>query len=162
MENQIEVAPRQKIQPSFAERFIEPLNRMRTGVDHLFEDFPARWSAFQFPATPAVEMTETDKAYTITAEIPGVPSEDIELQVDRDMLVIKGEKKEERREEECDYVISERAYGAFERRISLPADALVDDIDAEAADGMLRISVPRNSEAKSQKRKIQVHSKTRQ
>lgn len=161
MENQTQVAPRQSIQPSFAERFIEPLNRMRTGVDHLLEDLPVRWSAFQFPAAPAIEMTETDKLYTITAEIPGVASEDIELQIDRDMLVLKGEKKEERREEDCDYVISERAYGSFERRISLPPDALTDDIEAEAAEGMLRISIPRSSDVKSRKRKIEVHTKTR-
>nr|WP_137678689.1 Hsp20/alpha crystallin family protein [Parerythrobacter lutipelagi] len=160
MENQTQVAPRRNIQPSFAERFFEPLNRVRTGVDHLIEDLPTRWSAFQFPAAPAIEMTETDKAYTITAEIPGVSSKDIELQIDRDMLILKGEKKEERREEDCDYVISERAYGSFERRISLPADALTEDIDAEASDGMLRISIPRNSDSKAQKRKIEVHTKT--
>ncbi|GAA4644069.1 Hsp20/alpha crystallin family protein [Pontixanthobacter gangjinensis] len=160
MENQIEALPRQKIQPSFAERFIEPLHRMRSGVDHLLEDFPTRWSAFQFPATPAIEMTETDKLYTITAELPGVPSEDVELQVDRDMLVLKGEKKEERREEDCDYVISERAYGSFERRIALPADALTDEIVADAVDGMLRISIPRSTDAKSDKRKIEIRSGT--
>lgn len=158
MENQLEAPSRQKVQPSFAERLIEPLHRMRTGVDHLLEDFPARWSAFQFHATPAIEMTETDKLYSITAEIPGMASADIDLEIDRDMLVLKGEKKEERREEECDYVISERAYGAFERRITLPSDALTDEIVAEAVDGMLRISIPRSAEAKSEKRKIEIHA----
>ena len=132
---------------------------MRTGVDHLIDDLPSRLSAFQFPAAPAIEMTETDKAYSINAEIPGISSDDIELQIDRDMLVLKGEKKEERHEEECDYVISERSYGSFERRIALPTDALVDEIKAETADGMLRITIPRSADTKLEKRKITIHSK---
>lgn len=160
MANQGITAPRQSIQPSFVERFVEPFNKMRTGVDHLIDDLPSRWSAFQFPAAPAIEMTETEKSYSITAEIPGIASDDIELQVDRDMLVLKGEKKEERREEDCDYVISERSYGSFERRISLPADALTNEIEAETADGMLRITIPRSADARSGKRKIEIHSKT--
>lgn len=160
MVNQTLTAPTTRIEPSFAERFIEPLNKMRTGVDHLIEDLPARWSAFQFPAAPAIEMKETDKLYTISAEVPGIAHEDIELQVDRDTLILKGEKKEERREEDCDYVISERAYGSFERRIALPQDALTDQIEAERKDGLLRITIPRSKDAKSAKRKIEIHTHT--
>ena len=153
-------ATERRLEPSFAERFIEPFTRMRTGVDHLMDELPARWSAFQFPASPVIEMAETDTLYTIDAEIPGVANGDVEIQVDRDTLIIKGEKKEKSREEHCDYVISERAYGSFERRISLPHDALIDEITAEQEAGMLRIAIPRSKDARSEKRKIEIHSKS--
>lgn len=158
MVNQVTTSPRPAADRGIAERFLEPFARMRSNMDHLIDDFPARWSAFQFAGVPAVEMTEADDRYEITVEVPGIPAEDIDLQIDRDMLVMKGEKKEEREEKDVDYVISERSYGAFERRIALPADAQVDKVQANSENGVLQISIPRSPGATSNRRRIEIRS----
>ena len=159
MPDQLTTTPRQRHSFGLADRLVEPLSRMRSGVDHLIEDLPARLSAFQFNGAPAVEMIESDNDYSIAVEVPGIPIEDIDLQVDRDMLILKGERRDEREEKDSDYVISERSYGSFERRITLPADAVVDEIRAEAADGVLHISIPRSADAADQRQRIEIHSK---
>ncbi len=160
MSDKLTTSPGHRRDYGFAERFIEPFSRMRSGVDHLIEDLPARFSAFQFGA-PAVEMTESADRYMVAVDVPGIALKDIDLQVDRDMLILKGERKDEREETDRDYVISERSYGSFERRIAIPADALVEGIEAEAVDGVLRISIPRSAESASQRRHIEIHTGNR-
>ncbi|MBO9601220.1 MAG: Hsp20/alpha crystallin family protein [Novosphingobium sp.] len=149
------------------EQFLEPLSQLRTEVDRVFDDFPVRWPVVDFGSrlaaslpSPAVEMTETDKAYKVTVEVPGIPADKIEVEAEKGLLVIKGEKTEEREEKERNYTRSERSYGAFERRISLPADAQLDDIHAKASDGVLKIVVPRDKKAVPARRKIEIrHAK---
>ena len=149
---------------SFTEQLIEPFSRMRSEVDRLFEDFPARWPSFQFERLaprmplPAIEMTETDKAYKVTVEVPGIDAADIEVNVENDTLVVSGEKKEEREEKERDFYRSERSYGAFERRIALPPGADADKIKAKAKNGVLAITLPKSAEAKNNKRRIEIEA----
>jgi HSP20 family protein len=147
------------------DQFLEPLSRLRTEVDRVFDDFPVRWPAANFTLggllpSPAVEMTETDKAYKVTVEVPGIPPENIHVEAEKGLLVVKGEKKEEREEKERDYTRSERSYGSFERRIALPADAELDEIHAKASDGVLKITIARDKAKAPSRRKIQIkHSK---
>jgi HSP20 family protein len=107
-------------------------------------------------AAPVVEMTETDRAYKLSVEVPGVEPAEIDVFVDGDMLVIAGEKKDEREETEQGYRYSERSYGAFERRIGLPADADPDAIKADVRKGVLKITVPKNDKAPGRKRRIAI------
>ena len=152
-----------KQETGLVEQFMEPFARLRNEVDRVFEDFPVRFPTFAIPSrltallpTPAVEMTETDKAYKVAVEVPGIAAKDIEVEAEKGLLVIKGEKKEEREEKERNFARSERSYGAFERRIALPADAELDKIEAKAADGVLRISIPRDKKAAPARRKIEI------
>jgi HSP20 family protein len=164
MESQ-QLAPAKPREPSsFIEQFLEPLSRLRNEVDRVFDEFPARLPALSIPSrlaaimpTPALEMTETDKAYKISVEVPGIPADRLDLEIEQGLLVIKGEKKEEREEKERDYTRSERAYGAFERRIALPADAKVDHVKAKAHDGVLKISIPRDGNSAKARRKIEIN-----
>ena len=158
------LAPVKPGEPSrFIEQVLQPLSQLRTEIDRAFNDFPARWPGLSIPPRlasimpmPAVEMTETDKAYKVAVEVPGIPAADIEVEAVEGLLVIKGEKKEEREDEEQDFTRSERSYGAFERRIALPQDAKVGDISAKASDGVLKITVPRDTKAASARRKIEI------
>jgi HSP20 family protein len=152
-----------KQETGLVEQFVEPFARLRNEIDRVFEDIPARFPAFAIPSrltallpTPAVEMTETDKAYKVSVEVPGIAPKDIEVEVEKGLLVIKGEKKEEREEKERHFARSERSYGAFERRISLPADAELDKIAAKTADGVLKITIPRDKKAAPARRKIEI------
>lgn len=148
--------------PALTDTLIEPLSRLRTEVDRLFDDFPTRWPPFQLgrltQAMPilAADMTETDKAYKLAVEVPGMDAEDIEVSVQDKMLVISGEKKEEREEKEKGYSYSERTYGAFERRIELPAGADPENVKAEIRKGVLRITLPKDRKAAAKSRRIEV------
>lgn len=141
----------------------EPFHRLRGEMDRMFDEFPPRFPAAHLGArylasmpVPALEMTETGAEYRLTVEVPGVPQDGIELTLDDHMLILKGEKKDEREEAERGYSVSERSYGAFERRVSLPPDAVCEDIVANTANGVITIVIPRNAETAPNKRKIEI------
>ncbi len=166
MTQQVDVAVREprRTLPTFTDQLIQPLSRLRSEVDRLFEDFPARLPSFQFGRLtaalpmPAVEMTETDKGYKLSVEVPGMDASDIEVSIDDRTLVITGEKKEEREEKEKDYVYSERSYGSFERRIALPAAADTETIKAKVRKGVLQVSLRKDESASRAARKIAIET----
>lgn len=148
--------------PDFTEQLIEPFTQLRNEVDRLFEGFPFRIPALRLGrfavAAPAIEMSETDKAYKITAELPGMEPDDVDVTFEDGVLRIAGEKKEEREETERGYRLSERSYGAFERLIELPSAADGQDIKAKFKNGVLTVTVAKASEAKRNTRRIKVEA----
>jgi HSP20 family protein len=107
--------------------------------------------AFPWPGgkvVPAVDIRENDHHYAVTAELPGVRKEDVQVELDQGMLTIRGEKTSEREEkkEQCRY--TERSYGSFSRSFSLPSDADADRLEASFKDGVLSLTIPRIEKAK--------------
>ena len=151
-----------KRQPSdFTDQLIEPFNQLRTEVDRLFESFPFHLPTLsfkRFASAPALEMTETDKAFKITAELPGIEPENVEVTFEEGMLRISGEKKEQREETERGCRMSERSYGAFERIVSLPSAANPEKIDAKFKNGVLTITVEKDGEERRNVRKISINN----
>ena len=143
----------------FTDQLIEPFTQLRNEVDRLFEGFPLRMPSLNFRrfalAVPAIDMSETKKAYKITAELPGLDPDEVEVTVDQGVLRISGEKKEVREEEELGYRLSERSYGAFERHVTLPTAADPEKIAAKFKNGLLTITVGKDG-AKQNVRKISV------
>ena len=151
------VATRQST--DFTDQLIEPFTQLRSEVDRLFESFPFRLPSLKlgrFATAPALEMSETNKAYKITAELPGIDPDEVEVTFDDGILRIAGEKKEEREENERGYRLSERSYGAFERAVSLPSNANPDKIDANFKNGVLSITIAKDGEEKQNVRKIKI------
>ena len=99
--------------------------------------------AKRFIASPAVDVIEGDKAYEITAELPGLDEKNIEVSVANGGLTIKGEKKEEREETQKDYYVSERSYGSFSRAIALPYQPDSAKVEAKFDTGVLRVHLPK-------------------
>ena len=141
-----------------------PLEKLRQQVDHLFEDFnhPPGRSSFSrglFDAdplwrrefighrVPAVDISEKDKSFEITAELPGMDQKNIEVKLSNGSLIIKGEKKEDKEEKRKGYYLSERHYGSFERVFNLPKGVDADKIEASFSKGVLSISLPKKPEA---------------
>lgn len=108
-------------------------------------------------AAPALDVRQDDKRIEITAELPGVKEEDVELLIEDGMLTLSGEKKCEHRDEESGY--SERSYGRFERRITLPSDVDEEHCSADFRDGVLRITIPK-AEGKQRGRRIPLGSQS--
>jgi len=154
---------------------LRPFESLRREVDRLFEDFagglwrssfgrsffdiePAWRSRSAMSTMPAIDVTETDKAYAITAELPGMDEKNVEVKVADDILTIKGEKQEEKEEKTKDYHLSERSFGSFQRAFQVPSGVDTDKIDAKFSKGVLRVTLPKSTEAQKAEKKITVKS----
>jgi HSP20 family protein len=97
----------------------------------------------------ALDVTESDDGYIISAELPGVKREDLTIECTNGVLTIRGEKKSEREEKHQRSRLVERSYGSFSRALRLPEDADVDKSKAEFKDGVLRLEIQKRPEAKA-------------
>lgn len=143
----------------------DPFRQFRSQFDRLFEDFfgdegPAgRGEAAAVPAiSPSLDVAESDKSFEISVELPGVAEKDLDVTVSEGVLSIKGEKRSESEEKDKNFHRVERSYGSFERRLTLPADADAEKIDAGFANGVLTVTIPKAEGAKETVKKISIKS----
>lgn len=107
--------------------------------------------------TPAVNVEETNEELILSAELPGMSIDDVEIEVENNVLSLRGEKKETREEgDDRRFHLWERCYGSFERSFTLPRTVKTEEISAQFKDGILHIQMPKAPEAKS--RKISIKS----
>ncbi len=104
-------------------------------------------------------MAETDDAVEITADIPGVDADNLDVSLNGEMLTIKGEKSDERTKDDKNYHMSERSYGSFYRQIPLGFTPTDDAIDGHFADGVLKVTIPKPADVKAANRKIAIKAK---
>jgi len=161
--------------PATDREAMSPFESLRREVDRLFDDFrPAGWrlpfprpSAFEvawpraerWPVVPAMDMKEKEKAYEVTAELPGMAESDVEVKLSNGNLSIRGEKREEKEEKDKERHVSERSYGAFHRLFRLPDDVDADGIGAEFRNGVLKITLPKSPEARKEEKMIDVKAR---
>ncbi len=105
---------------------------------------------------PAADLRETEAAYLLTVEVPGLRRDDIEVKIEGGALRIAGQKAEEKAEGRADYRVSERRYGRFERSFPIPRDVRREAISATCADGVLKIELPKAEAAEGEARKIEI------
>jgi len=118
---------------------------------------PEGWSdsGLNFTA-PAIDFSEDEKAYHLTAELPGLSEKDVNLAISDDLLTITGEKRDEREQKDRNYHYSERRFGSFRRAIQLPQHIDRDKIDAKFKNGVLDVTLPKTSDAMRRQRKIEI------
>ena len=107
-------------------------------------------------AQPRMNIDDTGNEIRVTVELPGVSEADVQITLDDDMLVIAGEKRDEREVEDRDLRLVERVFGQFRRVIQLPFSPNPDQVEASFRDGILTITVPKNAEQRSKQRQIEV------
>lgn len=164
-----------RLRRSIRPRIGKPFAALRNQVDRLFHDFQTGflqapsyrsildmelfWRRdFSSNITPAIDIVEKDKAFEVTAELPGLDA-NIELQLSDNVLTIKGEKQEEKEEKTKDRYVSERRYGSFRRSLKVPGSVDVDKIEAGFKSGVLTVTLPKSSEAQKKQKTIPVTSK---
>ncbi len=100
---------------------------------------------------PAVNVEEAADELLLTAELPGMREEDVSVDIENNILTIRGEKREAREEEDEGhrYHVWERRYGSFQRAFTLPSSVQADAIQAEFDAGILTVRMPKAPEAKS-------------
>ena len=125
--------------------------------------FGNAWDTPEFTGAwiPAVNVEEAADELLLTAELPGMREEDVNVNIENNILTIRGEKREAREEadEESRYHVSERRYGSFHRRFTPPWSVDADTIRADFEGGVLRVRLPKAPEAKS--RTIEIAAKTK-
>ena len=131
----------------------EPVREMMTlreAMDRLFDDAFTRpislrdggWSA------PAIDMYQTDDEVVVKAALPGFKAEEVQINVTGDMLTLKGEMKHAEEKKDKSWHIREHRWGSFERAISLPTEVVADKANADFANGILTITLPKAEEVK--------------
>ncbi|GBC62040.1 molecular chaperone [Desulfonema ishimotonii] len=105
--------------------------------------------------SPVVDVYESEDAYVVSAELPGLSKEDIVLDFKGRVLTLKGERTYTSEVKEDKYYRRERSYGKFQRSFTLPAEINPDNISAEFKDGVLKVSIPKPEEQKP--RQIMIH-----
>jgi len=132
---------------------------MLTGILSNWFDFP--YEHIQEKALePKIEISENENDVLVSAEVPGIGKEDIDVEVSADgYLTISGEKREEKKEKSKGRYLSEISYGSFKRTIPLPWDLKFEEAQADFKNGVLSISVPKSQEAQRRKKRITINEK---
>jgi HSP20 family protein len=106
---------------------------------------------------PKVEVHETDKGYSVQAELPGMKEEDINLSLEDNCLIIQGEKKSERKSEEKNQFRSEFSYGSFYRTIPFRTDVDDNNIEASYRDGILKVDLVKKADGTERTKRIAIN-----
>jgi HSP20 family protein len=138
----------------------DPFGSLHHEINRLFEDFGRGWPGMggTFPSRetfsalrPSMNVAETDKEIEVTAELPGLQESDVQVNVDNDILTVKGEKKAEKEEKDKNYHMVERSYGSFSRSLQLPSGVDADRIKATLSNGVLKVVIPKPAATSAKK-----------
>ncbi|MBW3612544.1 MAG: Hsp20/alpha crystallin family protein [Chloroflexi bacterium] len=140
----------------------DPLSEMvslRSAMDRLFEDSfvsPMSWRTISGgeSVTPAIDVHETPDDLVVTAVLPGLKAEDVEITMTGQNLTLRGEFKADDDVERDQYLYRERRYGAFSRSLQLPVRVEGDQADATFTDGILTLRIPKAEEVKPRQIRI--------
>jgi HSP20 family protein len=142
---------------------LPPLMTLRNEMDRLFDSFVREpFGAMDWPAwaggkwSPAVDVAEDDKEFTVRAELPGIDPKDIEVSVVGNEVVLSGEKKESNERKEQGIYHSETRYGSFRRTIPLPDGVDTEHVDAQYAHGVLTLRLPKTAPAATKRIEVKV------
>lgn len=147
----------------FREGGRDPFLSLHREVNRLFDDvfrgFDGRLPSLGRMASsggtwPSVEISDNGKEIEVTAEVPGLKENDIEVLLEDGVLTLKGEKRSET--EDKDRHFSERYYGRFERRIPLGYEVEKDNVGAHFRNGILTVTLPKTAKAQSQAKRIEI------
>ena len=142
-----------------------PFALLRDEMDHLFDDFlrgfEGWWPMERFAPTtggylPQVDVSEDDTQVVVTAELPGMKEDEIDISIAGDLLTLKGEKQEERETKERDYVRTERSFGSIRRTVQLPCEVEEEGATATYKRGILTVTLPKSERARKERHHIEV------
>jgi len=134
------------------------LNMLQDRMNRLFDDAGRPWRTDEPAATtswsPSVDIFETEGEIVVKAELPGMDRKDIQLNLENNVLSLRGERKFQKETKDDNYHRIERSYGVFSRAFSIPATVDEERIRADYKDGVLKIVLPKKDQAKPKQIKI--------
>jgi HSP20 family protein len=131
---------------------------LQNHVNSLFRDFNDGESSLTTTNfIPAVDIYEDEKRIVLKLEVPGIPEKDLDVTVENNTLVVKGERKFEKEEKEENFHSIERRYGSFSRAFTLPTTVETENIDAKYENGVLKLELKKKPEAQPKQIKVNVN-----
>ena len=109
-------------------------------------------------SVPAIDMSEDERVYKISAELPGIDAKDIDVSVSGDTPILEGENRQEKEDKDKNYHFSERAYGSFQRSFQLPSSVDRDEVAANLSKGVATITLSKTAPAQKPQKKIEIKS----
>ncbi len=139
------------------------LTSLQRQMNHLFDNFFGRTPLMPFEENvnawelgPPADVYEDDQRLTFKIEVPGIDEKDVKVEIENNVLTVRGERKLEKDIKEENFRRKERHYGAFSRSFTLPTSAVPDKIEANYAHGVLTIDMPKRAETKAKQIKVNV------
>jgi HSP20 family protein len=126
------------------------MENLQDRFDRLFGSFPALAAEQPSEWWPAVDLKEAEGEFLLTGEFPGLTEKDITVEIEQNVLTLRGEKKSEReetKEKNGRWHLIERTYGSFQRSFTLPGNVDASKIDAKFENGVLTVHMPKRHEA---------------
>jgi HSP20 family protein len=156
------VAPPKRVAPSqeIAPRARNEASPFGPSIERWFDRwFERPWATLMAPSedrvlAPALDVAETDDAFTVTAELPGMKKEDVKVEFEDGVLSISGEKTQATEQKGATYHRMERRYGAFRRALALPTAADGEKAEAKFDNGVLEVRLPKREEARPRTVKV--------
>lgn len=146
-----------------------PVRSRRTGrIPMIFDELEGLWSSLMgqpFPFAPisrgegwipSVDVFEKEGHLVIQMDLPGMKKEDIDVSLEQNALLVRGERKSESETKEENFYRMERTAGSFYRAIPLPFEVTQNDVEAQFKDGVLEVRVPKPPEERPEAKRITV------
>jgi len=145
----------------------DPFRDFQRQMNRLFDEFfgeaplaererGPEWAPAAF--TPRVDVSETDAEVKVSAELPGMDEKDISVELQDDMLVLRGEKKSEQEEKGKNWFRREQSYGSFHRTIELPAGVDAGKAKAQFKKGVLTFTAPKRPEEQARRKTVPIQA----
>ncbi len=135
------------------------LNTLQREMNRLFQDYSRSGEGSELTTTsfvPPVDIYEDEHSITVKMEVPGIEQKDLDIRVENNTLVVRGERKFEKDEKEENFHRIERRYGSFMRSFSLPQTVDSENINADYDNGVLKIKMAKREEAKPKQIKVNI------
>lgn len=140
----------------------DPIGSLRKQIDTMFDDFGKSLTAKSAGFSVQSNVSETDKEICITAELPGISMDDVEVSIEGNRISVSGEKVSEEEEKKDDegrrFHRVERMSGSFRRAMTLPFEIDPDSVEAAAKDGILTVTIPKPPEQVAKAKKIKIET----
>jgi len=139
----------------------EEMRRLQREMDDMFASLIERgreerklmgWG----PRAPLSDIEDTGDSFTVTAELPGLDKEDINIKVDKDSIEISAERKDVKEEKEKNFYYCERSYSGYRRRFGLPSEIDPNKVEAEYKDGILSVAMKKIGKEGKKVKKIKI------
>lgn len=139
----------------------DPFESLQNAMNRLLDTFRREIGGFAGNGDVGVvsskmDVAETDEAFEVTVELPGMNEKDVDVSVTADALTVRGEKKTETATKKKDYHYRECSYGSVERVVPLPEGLDIDKAAAKFRNGVLTVTLPKTAEAKKAAKKVEV------
>ncbi len=139
-------------------RSADPFDVLHREINELFDGYYRGFGGLgrRMAGSAGFELSETDEEIRVKAELPGMDEKDIAVELEEDMLVIRGERKEEKETKKRNYHVSEMSYGGYHRSVPLPARIDREKAKAKFKRGVLTLTLPKTEEARAEHRRIPI------